>query len=68
MSAATTKAGNGSGRGLGLDGLVDRALPAAQRAMSHFFDSREEPPGLEELEEICPDAKVRLGKARLPRT
>jgi len=33
-----------------------------------FFDSRDEPPGLEELEEIFPDAKVLLGGSKLPKS
>jgi UDP-N-acetylmuramoylalanine--D-glutamate ligase len=33
-----------------------------------YFDSRDQPPGIEELKEICPDAKVMLGGSRLPRS
>jgi len=31
-----------------------------------FFDSREQPPGLKELDEVWPDAEVLLGNVKLP--
>ena len=52
--------------GLGATGLsVARYLRrAGLDAM--FIDSRDEPPGLEELQEAWPDAAVELGKMKLP--
>ncbi len=53
--------------GLGATGLsVARYLKRADRD-AVFFDSREEPPGLEELDEIWPDADRELGSSELPR-
>ena len=52
--------------GLGATGLsVARYLEREGRA-AIFFDSREEPPGLDELESIRPGAEVLLGDAELP--
>ena len=54
--------------GLGATGLsVARYLQRAGIDAT-FFDSRDEPPGLEALAEICPDAKVVLGGKKLPRS
>jgi UDP-N-acetylmuramoylalanine--D-glutamate ligase len=52
--------------GLGATGLsIARYLRrAGLEAM--FVDSRDEPPGLEELDEVWPDAHVELGKLKLP--
>ncbi len=52
--------------GLGATGLsIARYLRrAGQDAI--FVDSRDEPPGLEQLEEVWPDAHVELGKLKLP--
>ena len=53
--------------GLGKTGLsIARYLKRAD-ANAIFFDSREEPPGLDELNEIYPDAEVLLGDAKLPK-
>ena len=66
MSAATTTAKD-LVVGLGATGLsVARYLQRANITAT-FFDSRDEPPGIEELGEISPDAKVLLGGKRLPR-
>lgn len=52
--------------GLGATGLsIGRYLQREGRD-AIFFDSREEPPGLEELEALWPDAKVLLGDVELP--
>jgi UDP-N-acetylmuramoylalanine--D-glutamate ligase len=52
--------------GLGATGLsVARYLQRAGRD-AVFFDSREEPPGLTELEELWPEADRELGAAELP--
>ncbi len=66
MSAATTTTKD-LVVGLGATGLsVARYLQRADITAT-FFDSRDEPPGIEELSEISPDAKVLLGGNRLPR-
>lgn len=52
--------------GLGATGLsVARYLKRAERD-AVFIDSREEPPGLDELEDLWPDAKVTAGATKLP--
>lgn len=52
--------------GLGATGLsVARYLQRNDRD-AIFVDSREEPPGLEELQELWPDANVQLGDTKLP--
>jgi UDP-N-acetylmuramoylalanine--D-glutamate ligase len=52
--------------GLGATGLsIARYLQREDRD-AIFFDSRDEPPGLADLEELCPDAEVILGEAELP--
>lgn len=53
--------------GLGATGLSIARYLKRKDANAIFFDSRGEPPGLEELEQIFPDAKVQLGNDRLPR-
>ena len=54
--------------GLGATGLsIARYLQRCDTS-AMFFDSRDEPPGLEELEEIFPDAKVLLGGSKLPKS
>jgi UDP-N-acetylmuramoylalanine--D-glutamate ligase len=53
--------------GLGVTGLsIARYLRRNDRDAT-FIDSRDEPPGLEELSDVWPDAKIILGKAALPR-
>ena len=53
--------------GLGATGLsIARYLQRSDIAAT-FFDSRDEPPGIAELEEICPDAEVLLGDVKLPK-
>lgn len=52
--------------GLGATGLsVARYLKRAGRD-AIFLDSREEPPGLQELDELWPDADRELGSSKLP--
>ena len=53
--------------GLGATGLSIARYLKRKDADAIFFDSRDEPPGLEELEEIWPQADVRLGKKHLPK-
>ncbi len=53
--------------GLGVTGLsIARYLRRNDRDAT-FFDSRDEPPGIEELSDVWPDADIILGKATLPR-
>ncbi len=53
--------------GLGATGMsIARYLQRAERSAT-FFDSRDEPPGLDELKAVLPDATVTLGKAKLPK-
>ena len=52
--------------GLGATGLsVARYLKRAERD-AVFIDSREEPPGLDELEDLWPNAEVTTGATKLP--
>jgi UDP-N-acetylmuramoylalanine--D-glutamate ligase len=51
--------------GLGSTGLSIARYLQRNGKVATFFDSRDEPPGLNELEEISPGAKVLSGKARL---
>ena len=54
--------------GLGATGLsIARYLKRCD-ADAIFYDSRKEPPGLEALEEVWPDADVRLGKDTVPKS
>jgi UDP-N-acetylmuramoylalanine--D-glutamate ligase len=52
--------------GLGATGLsIARYLRRIERDAT-FFDTREDPPGIEQLEEVWPDAQVLLGDVDLP--
>jgi UDP-N-acetylmuramoylalanine--D-glutamate ligase len=53
--------------GLGKTGLSIARYLERNDADAIFFDSRDEPPGLEALEALFPDAEVRLGGDTLPR-
>jgi UDP-N-acetylmuramoylalanine--D-glutamate ligase len=53
--------------GLGATGLSVARFLQRNDIKATFFDSRDEPPGIEELAEICPDAKVLLGDHGLPK-
>ena len=53
--------------GLGATGLSIARYLQRQERDACFIDSREEPPGLEELESLWPDAEVELATDRLPR-
>ena len=67
MSAAKPTTDKDLVVGLGKTGLSIARYLKRQDADAIFFDSRDEPPGLDELEELFPDAKVRLGNDKLPR-
>ena len=53
--------------GLGATGLSIARYLQRNDEDAIFFDSRDNPPGLDELENLYPDAKVLLGDNRLPR-
>jgi UDP-N-acetylmuramoylalanine--D-glutamate ligase len=54
--------------GLGATGLsIARYLKRCE-ANAIFYDSRTEPPGLDELSEIWPDAELRLGNDSVPKS
>jgi UDP-N-acetylmuramoylalanine--D-glutamate ligase len=54
--------------GLGATGMSIARYLLRNGVDAVFYDSRDEPPGLDELNELCPDAKVLLGKAKLPKS
>jgi UDP-N-acetylmuramoylalanine--D-glutamate ligase len=67
MSAAKQNADKDLVVGLGATGLsIARYLKRCE-ADAIFYDSRDEPPGLDELDEIWPDAELHLGKDSVPR-
>jgi UDP-N-acetylmuramoylalanine--D-glutamate ligase len=68
MNAATKSAIKGTDLvlGLGATGLsIARYLQRSERD-AVFFDSRDEPPGIAELNDLWPEAKVVLGDSKLP--
>ena len=52
--------------GLGATGLSIARYLRRKAGNAIFFDSRETPPGLDKLEELWPDADVRLGEVEVP--
>lgn len=54
--------------GIGATGLSIARYLQRSDSNAMFFDSRDEPPGLEELKEMFPDAKVLLGGSKLPKS
>jgi len=54
--------------GLGATGLSIARYLKRSDADAIFYDSREEPPGLDELGEVWPDAELRLAKDSVPRS
>ena len=67
MSSATTTTDKDLVVGLGATGLSIARYLKRNDANAIFYDSREEPPGLEELEELLPDAQLQLGNDKLPK-
>ena len=67
MSTAKTTANKDLVVGLGKTGLSIARYLERNEADAIFFDSRDEPPGLTELQALFPDAEVRLGGDALPR-
>ena len=53
--------------GLGATGMSVARYLQRSDIDAMFFDSRDEPPGLEELDEIFPEAEVLLGGSKLPK-
>ncbi len=53
--------------GLGTTGLSIARHLQRNDIEALYFDSREDPPGMAELNEICPDAEILLGDAPLPK-
>ena len=68
MSSPQTTAARDLVVGLGATGLSIARYMQRNDIVATYFDSRDQPPGIEELNEICPDAKVMLGGSRLPRS
>ena len=69
MSAArkTASAGKDLVLGLGATGLSIARYLKRNDIKARFLDSREAPPGLDELGQVWPDADVALGEMKLPR-
>lgn len=67
MSAPKSTANKDLVVGLGATGLSVARYLKRSDADAIFYDSREEPPGMDELNEVWPDAEVLLGDIRFPR-
>lgn len=69
MNAAKTSASPNKDLvvGLGATGLSIARYLRRSDGNATFFDSREKPPGIEELDEVWPDAEVLLGDVQLPK-
>ena len=67
MSAAKSTKDRDLVVGLGATGLSIARYLKRNDAQAIFYDSREEPPGLDELDALFPDAEVRLGNDKLPK-
>lgn len=53
--------------GLGATGLSIARYLRRSDSIAAFYDSRDEPPGMDELKKIWPDAEVLLGDIKIPR-
>ena len=67
MSRSQKKAAKELVVGLGATGLSIARHLKSRNIKATFYDSRAEPPGIEALTEICPDADVLLGDIELPK-
>ena len=67
MSSAKSTGSKDLVVGLGATGLSIARYLKRNDANAMFFDSREAPPGLDELDDVWPDAEVRLGDDALPK-
>ena len=68
MSAAANTSNKDFVLGLGATGLSIARYLQRNELDATYFDTRDEPPGIDALREIFPDAKILLGKAKLPRS
>ena len=68
MSKSQTSTATDMVVGLGATGLSIARYLKRSDTNAIFFDSREEPPGLDELEEVCPGSRVILGGKTLPKS
>ncbi len=68
MSAAKSTGNKDLVVGLGATGLSIARYLKRSDGNAMFFDSRETPPGLDELDDIWPGAEVRLGNDSLPKS
>lgn len=68
MSAATATADKDMVVGLGATGLSIARYLKRTDASAIFYDSREKPPRLDELEEIWPGAQLQLANEKLPKS
>ncbi|MDX1517498.1 MAG: Mur ligase family protein, partial [Woeseiaceae bacterium] len=67
MNAARNTEGKDFVVGLGVTGLsIARYLKRNDREAA-YFDTRESPPGIDELKALCPNADILLGEAKLPK-
>ena len=67
MSAAKSTTDRDLVVGLGATGLSIARYLKRSDADAIFFDSRKEPPGMDELDELWPEAEVLLGDVKLPK-
>ncbi|MDJ0795049.1 MAG: UDP-N-acetylmuramoyl-L-alanine--D-glutamate ligase [Woeseiaceae bacterium] len=67
MSSAKSTGNKDLVVGLGATGLSIARYLKRNDVNAMFFDSREEPPGLDKLDDVWPDAEVQLGDDRLPK-
>ncbi|MGB5625624.1 MAG: hypothetical protein WBM61_07835, partial [Woeseiaceae bacterium] len=66
MSAARATTNKDLVVGLGATGLSIARYLRRTDIDAMFFDSRETPPGMKELDDVWPDAEVLLGDVKLP--
>lgn len=66
MSAAANTSTKDFVLGLGATGLSIARYLQRNDLHATFFDTRAEPPGIDELRALCPDAEILLGDAKLP--
>jgi len=66
MSTAPATASRDLVVGLGATGLSVARFLRRSAIDAVFFDSRKQPPGIQELDAVWPDAEVRLGDTQIP--
>ncbi len=67
MSSAKSTGNKDLVVGLGATGLSIARYLKRHDVNAMFFDSRKEPPGLDKLDDVWPDAEVQLGDDKLPK-